>query len=87
MKGDKAIIFGSTTRLKLLSCLKQGSKHVSWLIKNCKMSQSSISQHLAKLKSLKLIISQKKGRYVYYQLKKKSLGEIAHQLLIYLKDI
>lgn len=87
MKVDKAIIFGSTTRLKLLTCVKDKPKNVSELIKTCGLTQSAVSQHLAKLKSLKIIKSQKKGREVYYQLAKKSLGEISQKLLVYLKNL
>jgi len=87
MKVDKAIIFGSTPRLKLLTCLKNSPKNVSQLIKNCGLSQSAVSQHLAKLKSLNLITCEKKGKEVYYRLKKKSLSVIAQKLLVILKKI
>lgn len=60
MKIDKAIIFGSSARLKLLTCLRGKPKNVSDLIKNCGLSQSSVSQHLAKLRALNLVDYQKK---------------------------
>lgn len=87
MKIDKAIIFGSTARLKLLTCLKEKPKNVSELIKTCGLTQSAVSQHLAKLKSLKIVRCQKKGREIYYQLAKKSLGVISQKLLVYLKNL
>lgn len=87
MKIDKAIIFGSSIRLKLLACLKEKPKNVSQLIRNCGLSQSAVSQHLAKLKSLGLVKSQKKGKEIYYQLTKKSLGAISQKLLVYLKNL
>ena len=87
MKVDKAIIFGSTARLKLLACLKERSKKVGELIKTCGLSQSSVSQHLSKLKSLKIVKCQKKGREIYYQLVKKSIGEISQKLSFYLKKL
>lgn len=87
MKADKAIVFGSTTRLKLLTCLKDKPKSVGELIKNCGLSQSAVSQHLAKLKVLNLVRNTKKGRENYYQLSKKSLGEISQKLLVYLKNL
>lgn len=87
MKFDKAFIFGSTARLKLLSCLKEKSKTVSQLIKTCGLSQSAVSQHLAKLKTFDLVSCQKKGREIYYQLTKKSLGELSQKLLVYLKNL
>ncbi len=87
MKIDKAIIFGSTARLKLLTCLREKSKNVSELIKTCGLTQSAVSQHLAKLKSLKIVRCKKKERKVYYQLAKKSIGEVAQKLLVYLKNL
>lgn len=87
MKNDKALVFGSSTRLKLLTCLKEKPKNVSELIKNCGLSQSAVSQHLNKLKSLNLVKSQKKGKEIYYQLTKKSLGELSQKLLVYLKNL
>lgn len=87
MKSDKAIIFGSTTRLKILACLKEKSKTVSELIKTCGLSQSAVSQHLTKLRELKLVSCKKKGRESYYQLTQKSLGLLSYQLLVYLKKI
>ncbi|MCS6956628.1 MAG: metalloregulator ArsR/SmtB family transcription factor [Patescibacteria group bacterium] len=87
MKTDKAFIFGSTTRLKLLTCLKQKPKNVTNLIKNCGLSQSAVSQHLSKLKLFKLVVCQKKGKEVYYKLTKKSLGILSEKLLVYLKNL
>jgi DNA-binding transcriptional ArsR family regulator len=87
MRVDKAIVFGSTPRLKLLTCLRSGPKNVSQLIKNCGLSQSAVSQHLAKLKSLNMITCEKRGKEVYYRLKKKSLSVIAQKLLVFLKKI
>ncbi|MCX7881410.1 MAG: metalloregulator ArsR/SmtB family transcription factor [Patescibacteria group bacterium] len=87
MKTDKAIVFGSSIRLKLLSCLKEKPKTVSQLIKTCGLSQSAVSQHLIKLKKFNLVINQKKGRKIYYQLSKKSLGKISQKLLVLLKNI
>lgn len=87
MKVDKAIIFGSSARLKLLTCLKEKPKNVSDLIKNCGLSQSAVSQHLAKLRSLNLVNYQKKGKQIYYKLTKKSLGNISQKLLVYLKNL
>lgn len=87
MKIDKAMIFGSSVRLKILACLRKKSKTVGQLIKNCQLSQSAVSQHLTKLKRLGLINGRRQGKEIYYQLTKKNLGEIAYQLLVYLKKL
>lgn len=80
-------IFGNSTRLKILSCLIKKPKNVTQLIKNCRLSQSAVSQHLEKLRKVKLVKAQKKGREVYYQLTKKQAGQIAQQLLIFIKKL
>lgn len=82
-----ANIFGNLTRLKILSCLINQPKNVTQLIKNCNLSQSAVSQHLEKLRKLKLVKAEKKGREVYYQLTRKQAGKIAQQLLIFIKKI
>lgn len=87
MRRDKADILGSTARLKLLSCLKEKPRNVSELIRNCGLTQSAVSQHLAKLRLFKIVVSQKKGREVYYRLTTKSWGELAQQLLTYLEKL
>ncbi len=87
MKVDKALVFGSSARLKLLTCLKERPKNVSELIENCGLSQSAVSQHLAKLRYLNLVSYKKKGKEIYYKLSKKSLGQISQKLLVYLKNL
>lgn len=87
MKKDKAIVFGSTVRLKIFACLSKGPKTVNQLIKNCQLSQSAVSQHLKKLKILNLVSKEKKGREVLYFLKDKFLGKISQKLLVYLKNL
>ncbi len=82
-----ASIFGNLTRLKILSCLINKPKNVSQLIKTCNLSQSAVSQHLEKLRAIKLVKTEKKGREIYYQLTKKQAGKIAKQLLIFIKKL
>lgn len=82
-----ANIFGNLTRLKILSCLINKPKNVSQLIKTCHLSQSAVSQHLEKLRAVKLVKTEKKGREIYYQLTKKQAGKIAKQLLIFIKKL
>lgn len=80
-------VFGNLTRLKILSCLINKPKNVSELIKTCNLSQSAVSQHLEKLRKVKLLKTEKKGREIYYQLTKKQAGKIAKQLLIFIKKL
>jgi Predicted transcriptional regulators len=74
-------------RIKLLLCLKEKEKNVSQLIKNCRLSQSAVSQHLTKLKNWGLVSCQKQGKEVYYKLDKKNAAEIAEKLLVFYKHL
>ena len=79
--------FSSLPRIKLLLCLKEKEKNVSQLIKNCRLSQSAVSQHLTKLKNWGLVSCQKQGKEVYYKLDKKNAAEIAEKLLVFYKHL
>ncbi len=87
MRTDKALVFGSTARLKLLNCLNKESKTVNELIRVCGLSQSAVSQHLGKLKKMGLVESSKVGRKVYYSLTNKNLGALSGKILKYLEEI
>ncbi len=87
MRSDKALVFGSTARLKLLNCLKEKSKTVEELIGVCGLSQSAVSQHLRKLKDMGFVKGKKVGRKVYYSLTKKQLGVLSGKILGYLQNI
>ncbi len=79
-------IFKSLPRLKILCCLKK-KRTVNQLIKVCNLSQSAVSQHLEKLREANLVITEKKGRFIFYQLKNQLAGKIAKQLLVLLKKL
>ena len=73
--------FGSIPRLKILMCLGKEPKNVSQLIGNCGLTQSAVSQHLAKLKTAGLLQCDCKGRERIYSLTDKKIAEISSYLL------
>jgi ArsR family transcriptional regulator, virulence genes transcriptional regulator len=73
--------FGNQIRTKLILCLAQRSKNVTQMIQTCGLSQSAVSQHLAKLKKSGVIKSEKEGKEVWYSLKYKKAAEISKLLL------
>lgn len=77
--------FGSIPRLKIMICLGQGAKNVSQLIENCGLSQSAVSQHLAKLKAAGLIICDCKGRERIYSLPDPAVAHVSSFLLAQLQ--
>lgn len=71
-------------RLQILCSLSTGPKNVGDLEKESGISQSAISQHLAKLRNANVIIAQKNGQMVYYRLASVEVNAIISTLyLIY----
>lgn len=58
----------NTRRLMILCALMEGEKTVNDLVKAAGLSQSAISQHLAKMRAAKLLASEKRGQMVYYSI-------------------
>ncbi len=63
-------ILSHSIRIKILWLLKKNkSLSVQELQKQLNISQSNVSQHLALLRTHKLVIEERKGKEVYYSLK------------------
>jgi DNA-binding transcriptional ArsR family regulator len=58
----------NTRRLMILCLLMEGEKTVNDLVKAVGLSQSALSQHLAKMREAKLLASEKRGQMVYYSI-------------------
>ncbi len=69
MQSDVYTALGNPTRVKLLQCLGEKPKSVTELINSCGLSQSAVSQHLAKLKEAGLVVARKEGQVVWYTVK------------------
>ena len=63
-------IVAERNRLKLLCILKNKEHCVYEFMEHLDMTQSLISHHLADLKTAGLVIDEKRGQKVYYQLTK-----------------
>src|SRR3990167_3923348 len=61
-------IFSNSTRLKILNLLRDKEMSVTELIEKTKLSQVNISQHLSIMKSKGIVISDRKGKNIYYKL-------------------
>ncbi len=55
-------------RIQILEDLRDGEKDVSWLQRALGVSQSLVSQHLATLRSNRIVAVRREGRHVYYRL-------------------
>ena len=61
-------VFSNPTRLEILNLLKDKEMSVTELIEKTKLSQANISQHLSIMKSKGTVISDRKGKNIYYKL-------------------
>lgn len=57
---------GNDKRLKILCELAEGEASVGSLAKKVDLSQSALSQHLAKLRALKLVATRRDAQTIYY---------------------
>jgi len=61
-------IFSNSTRLEILNLLRDKEMSVTELIEKTRLSQVNISQHLSIMKSKGIVISNRKGKNIYYKL-------------------
>lgn len=81
MSNDIYSAFGNSVRVKLLLCLSEKAKNVTEMIRTCGLSQSAVSQHLAKLKRAKLVETKKEGKEILYSLSYKKAAAVGRMLL------
>lgn len=58
---------GNEARYRIIQSLTKGAKTVTELVTALKLSQPAVSQHLKTLKECCLVISERKGKEIYYQ--------------------
>ena len=61
-------VFSNSTRLEILNLLRDKELSATELIKKTKLSQANISQHLSIMKSKGIVVSNRKGKNIYYNL-------------------
>jgi ArsR family transcriptional regulator, virulence genes transcriptional regulator len=70
---DKAAEFltllGNSKRLAIMSHLLEGELSVGAIAEKVSLSQSALSQHLAKLRSLDLVVTRRDRQMIYYSCK------------------
>jgi ArsR family transcriptional regulator len=60
--------FSDTNRVRLLSVLAQGECNVSQLAERVGISPSAVSHHLRSLRQMRLIVSRRDGKEVFYRM-------------------
>jgi len=66
----------SPKRLELLELLAQGEKSVEILADELSIAIKLASAHLKVLKEARLVVARKEGKYVYYRLAGKDVGDL-----------
>jgi ArsR family transcriptional regulator, arsenate/arsenite/antimonite-responsive transcriptional repressor len=59
---------GDKTRLKILALLKVEDLCVCEFVEVLKMTQPAVSQHIRKLKNVKLVKERRQGQWIFYSL-------------------
>jgi DNA-binding transcriptional ArsR family regulator len=76
----------NANRLLVLCVLVSGEKTVGDLVKTVGLSQSALSQHLAKMRESGLVTAEKRGQLVYYNIASMEANALLSTLyLIYCK--
>ncbi len=68
-------------RLRIVALLTEGELCVCDLMEVLDMPQSTISRHMARLKSSGLVIDRRAGKWVHYSLANKGLSQNIHKYL------
>lgn len=76
--------FSDPSRLSILDALRDGAVTVNEIVEATGLSQPNVSNHLGCLRDCGLVVSEQQGRFVYYELSDKRVGQLlmlADQLL------
>ena len=64
------------TRREILNMLKEGKKSAGEIGEHFNMTGATISHHLSVLKDAELILDEREGKFIYYELNMTVLDEI-----------
>lgn len=76
--------FSDSSRLSILEALRDKAATVGEIVEATGLSQPNVSNHLGCLRDCGLVTAQQQGRFVYYELSDKRVGQLlnlADQLL------
>ncbi len=61
-------VFSHAKRLQIVNTLRHGEMAVSELVENTGMSMANLSQHLAMMKSRRILSTRREGNSIYYRI-------------------
>ncbi len=68
--------FADPSRLAILEALRDGALTVSEIVQATGLTQSNVSNHLGCLRDCGLVTATQQGRFVYYELSDKRVGQL-----------
>lgn len=68
--------FADPSRLAILEALRDGALTVSEIVQITGLTQSNVSNHLGCLRDCGLVTATPQGRFVYYELSDKRVGQL-----------
>lgn len=75
-KADIFRALAHSTRIHIIECLRDGEMTVGGLLERIPVEPANVSQHLALLRSKRLVRNRKEGNLVYYSLRDPLLIEV-----------
>jgi DNA-binding transcriptional ArsR family regulator len=79
-KSDLLSVMGNAQRLRALTILSKGEMSVGPLAERLQISQSALSQHLAKLRSSNLVQTRRDAQTVFYSVKSPNVAAVLSML-------
>jgi DNA-binding transcriptional ArsR family regulator len=73
-------LMGNEKRLLIVAYLMDGEMSVGAIAEKVQLSQSALSQHLAKLRALDLVETRRDRQMIYYSCKSEAARELLHML-------
>ncbi len=78
--------FSDTSRVRIMSALLRGEVNVSALSQALGLSESAVSHHLRGLRQMRLVVSRKNGKEVYYRVEDDHIIHLFQQGVKHVQD-
>ena len=78
--------FSDTSRVRIMSVLLSGEMNVSALSNAIDLSESAVSHHLRGLRQMRLVVSRKNGKEVYYRVEDEHIIHLFQQGVKHVQD-
>ncbi len=78
--------FSDTSRVRIMSALLNGEKNVTALSEAVRLSESAVSHHLRGLRQMRLVVSRKNGKQVYYRVEDAHIIHLFQQGVKHVQD-